>query len=85
MFHNHGGGGNTHKTCNENNNNSIIFYRANIQFDKNLFSAVCKFTCVQARTLKLKIAYILTIDLNNTVIIKTERKKHTYRKTMVIM
>ena len=30
-----------------NNNNNIVFYSANIQFDEKLFSALYKITCVQ--------------------------------------
>ena len=30
-----------------NNNNNILFYGANIQFNKNLFSALYKKKCVQ--------------------------------------
>ena len=40
-----------------NNNNNIIFYSANIQVDKNLFS-VLSINCVCSRTCKLKITYI---------------------------
>ena len=49
-----------------NNNNNILFYSANIQFNKNLFSALYKKKCVQhvlTRTFKLKITYIITIDI----------------------
>ena len=47
-------------------NNNILFYSANIQFNKNLFSALYKKKCVQhvlTRTCKLKITYIITIDI----------------------
>ena len=47
-------------------NNNILFYSANIQFNKNLFSALYKKKCAQhvlTRTCKLKITYIITIDI----------------------
>ena len=53
-------------TTTNNNNNNILFYSANIQFNKNLFSALYKKKCVQhvlTRTCKLKITYIITIDI----------------------
>ena len=49
-----------------NNNNYILFFSANIQFHRNLFSALYKRRGVQqvlTRTCTLKITYIITIGI----------------------
>ena len=49
-----------------NTNNNILFYSPNMQFNKNLFSALYKRKCFQevlTRTCTLKITYIITIDI----------------------
>ena len=70
-----------------NNNYNILFYSANIQFIRNLFSALYKRRCVQqvlSRTCKLKITYIITKDIYNSNY-KDRDKINTNMKTMVDM
>ena len=70
-----------------NNNNNILFYSANIQFNRNLFSALYIRRCVQqvlTRTCKLKITYIITIDIQNSDY-KDRDKNNTNMKTMLDM